>query len=115
MTSDALKADERAVLIGHDWGAYTGYGVVASDPDAFSRLITLAVPPAPALATSMFSYPQIKRSFYIWFIQQVARRSHAVGAGILGVAVGGFGRRDTMLSKIFRGYGNMSPPKRSRG
>ena len=71
MVRRALKADERAVLIGHDWGAYTGYGVVASDPEAFSRLITLAVPPAPALTTSMFSYPQIKRSFYIWFIQQV--------------------------------------------
>jgi len=67
----ALKADARAVLIGHDWGAYTGYGVVASDPGAFSRLVTLAVPPAAALASSMFSYPQIKRSFYIWFIQQV--------------------------------------------
>jgi len=67
----ALKADDRAVLIGHDWGAYTGYGVVSSDPDAFSRLVTLAVPPAPALTGSMFSYAQIKRSFYIWFIQQV--------------------------------------------
>lgn len=68
---DALKADDRAVLIGHDWGAYTGYGVVASDPGAFSRLVTLAVPPAPALAASMFGYAQIRRSFYIWFIQQV--------------------------------------------
>jgi pimeloyl-ACP methyl ester carboxylesterase len=67
----ALKADERAVLIGHDWGAYTGYGTVAHDPQAFSRLVTLAVPPAPALGGSMFSYAQIKRSFYIWFIQQV--------------------------------------------
>lgn len=67
----ALKADKRAVLIGHDWGAYTGYGTVAHDPKAFSRLVTLAVPPAPALGGSMFSYAQIKRSFYIWFIQQV--------------------------------------------
>lgn len=68
---DALDADDRAVLIGHDWGAYTGYGVAASDPGAFSRLVTLAVPPAPALAASMFGYAQIRRSFYIWFIQQV--------------------------------------------
>jgi pimeloyl-ACP methyl ester carboxylesterase len=67
----ALRADERAVLIGHDWGAYTGYGVVGGDPHAFSRLVTLAVPPAPVLAGLMFSYAQIKRSFYIWFIQQV--------------------------------------------
>jgi pimeloyl-ACP methyl ester carboxylesterase len=67
----ALKGDERAVLIGHDWGAYTAYGVVGRDSQAFSRLVTLAVPPAPALSGSMFSYAQIKRSFYIWFIQQV--------------------------------------------
>ncbi|MDT5221598.1 MAG: hypothetical protein QOF15_3703, partial [Mycobacterium sp.] len=36
----------------------------------FCRLVTLAVPPSPALAESMFSYPQLKRSFYVWFIQQ---------------------------------------------
>ena len=63
--------DERAVLIGHDWGANAGYGVVATDPGAFGRFVALAVPPAAALATGIFTYPQLKRSFYIWFIQQV--------------------------------------------
>ncbi|MCV7301160.1 alpha/beta hydrolase [Mycobacterium barrassiae] len=63
--------DERAVLIGHDWGANAGYGVVATDRKAFSRFVALAVPPAVALATGIFTYPQLKRSFYIWFIQQV--------------------------------------------
>jgi pimeloyl-ACP methyl ester carboxylesterase len=67
----ALKADNRAVFIGHDWGAITGYGLVAGDPGAFSRLVALAVPPTPALAGSLFSYAQLKRSFYIWFIQLV--------------------------------------------
>ena len=38
MVRRALKADERAVLIGHDWGAYTGYGVVASDPRCVQSL-----------------------------------------------------------------------------
>jgi pimeloyl-ACP methyl ester carboxylesterase len=66
-----LKADDRAVIIGHDWGAITGYGLVAGDPGAFSRLVALAVPPTPALASSLFSYAQLKRSFYIWFIQLV--------------------------------------------
>ena len=66
----ALKGDARAVFIGHDWGALTGYGVAASDPAAFCRLVTLAVPPTPALGATMFSYAQLKRSFYIWFIQQ---------------------------------------------
>jgi pimeloyl-ACP methyl ester carboxylesterase len=63
-------ADDRAVLVGHDWGAVASYGVVASDPAAFRRLVTLAAPPAGALA-EMFSYRQLKRSFYIWLIQQV--------------------------------------------
>jgi pimeloyl-ACP methyl ester carboxylesterase len=65
------RGDERAVLIGHDWGAHAGYGVVATDPKAFGRFVALAVPPIAALSTVMFSYAQLKRSFYIWFIQQV--------------------------------------------
>ena len=68
---DAHHADDRAVLIGHDWGAIAGYGAVAFDPVAFSRFVALAVPPTAALAARIFSYPQLKRSFYIWFIQQV--------------------------------------------
>lgn len=63
--------DDRAVLIGHDWGANAGYGVVSTDRDAFGRFVALAVPPTAALATAIFSYAQLKRSFYIWFIQQV--------------------------------------------
>jgi pimeloyl-ACP methyl ester carboxylesterase len=63
--------DDRAVLVGHDWGAQAGYGVVATDPDGFSRFVALAVPPVAALAGGLFSYAQLKRSFYIYFIQQV--------------------------------------------
>jgi pimeloyl-ACP methyl ester carboxylesterase len=65
------RAVDRAVLIGHDWGAQAGYGVVATEPTAFVRFVALAVPPIGALAAGMFSYVQLKRSFYIWFIQQV--------------------------------------------
>ena len=65
------QADERAILIGHDWGANAGYGVVATDPTAFGRFVALAVPPVAALTAGMFSYAQVKRSFYVWFIQQV--------------------------------------------
>lgn len=73
-----LNADARAVLIGHDWGAHTAYGLVGVDPGAFGRLVTLAVPPSATLAASMFSYPQLKRSFYIWLIQQVGLAEAAV-------------------------------------
>jgi pimeloyl-ACP methyl ester carboxylesterase len=64
-------ADNHAILVGHDWGANAGYGVVATAPSAFCRFVALAVPPTAALGTSMFTYDQLKRSFYIWLIQQV--------------------------------------------
>ncbi len=63
--------DERAVLVGHDWGANAGYGTVVTDPSAFCRFVALAVPPTAAMDSGLFSYDQLKRSFYIWFIQQV--------------------------------------------
>ena len=59
------------MLIGHDWGANAGYGAVSYAPAAFRRFVSLAVPPTAALGAGLFSYPQLKRSFYIWFIQQV--------------------------------------------
>lgn len=70
-TRRQYRGDDRAVLVGHDWGAIAGYGAVASDGAAFRRFVALAVPPTAALATGIFSYAQLKRSFYIWFIQQV--------------------------------------------
>lgn len=75
-----FRGDERATLIGHDWGANAGYGAVVFGPDAYARLVTLAVPPTSALGPSMFSYRQLKRSFYIWFIQQVGLAEAAFAA-----------------------------------
>ncbi|WP_127784142.1 alpha/beta fold hydrolase [Rhodococcus sp. X156] len=46
----ALGGDERAVLLGHDWGAITAYGVGAFAPTLFARIVTMAVPPIPAMA-----------------------------------------------------------------
>src|SRR3954452_16180163 len=53
----ALDGDERAVLIGHDWGAATAYLAAAHRPDRFARVVTLAVAPGPALA-SPFASPR---------------------------------------------------------
>jgi pimeloyl-ACP methyl ester carboxylesterase len=72
--------DDRAVLIGHDWGAQAGYGVVAAQPGAFSRFVALAVPPVAALAGGLFTHAQLKRSFYIYFIQQVGMAEVALVA-----------------------------------
>src|SRR5262249_14582588 len=45
----ALGGDERAVLIGHDWGAAAVWGVTAREPQRFARYVAIAVPPPPVL------------------------------------------------------------------
>jgi pimeloyl-ACP methyl ester carboxylesterase len=64
----ALGGDERAVLIGHDWGALAGYAAVqAAAP--WRRLVALAVPPPATVAGAFFSYDQLRRSWYMFFFQ----------------------------------------------
>lgn len=63
--------DERALLVGHDWGANAGYGVTVTHPSSFARFVALAVPPTAALGMGILRYAQLRRSFYVWFIQQV--------------------------------------------
>jgi len=61
----ALGADSSAVIIGHDWGAGTAYAAAATFPELWSRLVILAVPPAPAALPLMGTYDQMKRSWYM--------------------------------------------------
>jgi pimeloyl-ACP methyl ester carboxylesterase len=68
---DAVAGDERAVVVGHDWGAMAAYGAAAYAPDRISRVVGMAVPPFGALLGGIFTYAQLKRSFYIWFFQTV--------------------------------------------
>jgi pimeloyl-ACP methyl ester carboxylesterase len=74
----ALGGDERAVLVGHDWGAATAYVLGAHAPHLFRRVVALAVAPAPALL-SPFASParllgdlplvarQLRMSWYMAF------------------------------------------------
>lgn len=73
----ALGGDERAVLIGHDWGALTVYAAALITPGAWRRCVTMSVPPMQVYGGSgaMFAYPQIKRSFYFWFFQMKVAQS----------------------------------------
>jgi pimeloyl-ACP methyl ester carboxylesterase len=66
---EALGGDRRAVLVGHDWGAYAAYGAASLHPDRWRRVVTMAVPPLAASAASFFTYAQMKRSFYIFLFQ----------------------------------------------
>ena len=72
---DALGGDDRAVLIGSDWGAETAYGAAAFAPDRWRRVVTLAVPPL-ALDTKIFAdYDQLKRFFYLFFLKTPSAES----------------------------------------
>lgn len=76
----ALGGDERAVLVGHDWGAAAAYATDAFSPGLFRRVVTLAVPPGPVLLGQLTSprellrnaglLPrQLRRSWYMAFQQ----------------------------------------------
>jgi pimeloyl-ACP methyl ester carboxylesterase len=66
---EALGGGPDAVLIGHDWGAAAAYGAAPAAPDRWSRVVAMAVPPTPVYARFAFAYEQVKRSFYLWFLQ----------------------------------------------
>ena len=66
-----LSPDKPCVLIGQDWGAAIGYGVLAAFPQRVSRAALLAVPhPAQVRATLKKSPKHAVRSFH-WFLFQL--------------------------------------------
>lgn len=70
----ALGGDERAVLIGHDWGAIATWTVTAVEPGRFARYVALAVPPIGGAFSILRSRDaeglrQLRRSWYIGFNQ----------------------------------------------
>lgn len=67
----ALGGDERAVLVGHDWGAITA-NALGAHPDApYRRIVTLAVPPLGAMqgAPVRLGPRQLRLSWYTLFNQ----------------------------------------------
>jgi len=66
---EALRAEEKSVLIGHDWGAIIAYGAAALVPDVWSKMVTMAVPPPDSIANSFMTYDQLQRSWYMFFFQ----------------------------------------------
>lgn len=66
---ERLRGDGPSYLVGHDWGALAAYGAAGWHAEQFAKIVTMAVPPVPAAASTFFSYEQIKRSFYVFFFQ----------------------------------------------
>jgi pimeloyl-ACP methyl ester carboxylesterase len=65
----ALGGGDDAVIIGHDWGALTAYGAVAHHRDNWRRAVTMAVPPSASIGMSLFTYAQLRCSWYTFFFQ----------------------------------------------
>ena len=67
---DHFEGDNRAVLIGHDWGASIAYTAASAEPDRWAKVVGLAVPPGPAFgAAFLTNTAQLKKSWYIFFFQ----------------------------------------------
>jgi len=73
---EALGGDERAALIGHDWGAVATWQVGSVAPERFASYVAMAVPPPGAVVAplkSIGSLPlaarQLKMSWYFLFNQ----------------------------------------------
>lgn len=66
----------RSLLVGHDWGAVAAYATGSARPDAFERIVTLAVPPVGLVLRSARSarglagaLRQLRASGYMAFQQ----------------------------------------------
>jgi pimeloyl-ACP methyl ester carboxylesterase len=66
---ELLGGDERAVIIGHDWGAAATYPATAAEPERWHRAITMAVPPLPIMGRSFLSFAQLRSSWYMFYFQ----------------------------------------------
>jgi len=67
---EALGGDDRAVIIGHDWGASGTYAAATLEPHRWSKVVTLAVPTANAVPVAFLTDPEaVKRSWYMFFFQ----------------------------------------------
>ena len=68
----ALQGDDRAVVVGHDWGGCTANALAAHPESPFARVVSMAVPPFASmrrLGTVRVLPRQARNSWYIAFNQ----------------------------------------------
>jgi pimeloyl-ACP methyl ester carboxylesterase len=68
----AMGGGSDAVLVGHDWGGITANALAAHTDSPFSRVVSLAVPPFPAMRSLRLvrALPrQVRNSWYVGFNQ----------------------------------------------
>lgn len=66
----AALGHDRALVVGHDWGAAAAYAAAVRDPDRVARLVALSVPPPRVFTRNLARHPtQLARSSYMAFFQ----------------------------------------------
>lgn len=80
---EALGGDSHAVIVGHDWGAPSVCGAAIDAPHRWSKVVSMAVPPGPALGAAFLgNLAQVQRSWYMFFFQH-GLSNHVVAANDL--------------------------------
>ena len=64
-----ICGQETCHLVGQDWGAIIGYGLLAAYPELFKRAVLMAVPHPEKVGQSILEAKHIHRSFHWWFFQ----------------------------------------------
>jgi len=64
---EALGGGADAVIIGHDYGAMGAYAASTLEPDRWRKVVAAAVPPGPIVGEAIFTYEQLKLSWYMFF------------------------------------------------
>ncbi len=66
---EALGGDQDAVIIGHDFGAGAANIAATMQPERWSRVVMMSVPPYGRFRPALFEYAQNRRSSYMFFFQ----------------------------------------------
>lgn len=61
--------EERACVVGHDWGAMVAWEVAMRHPDRVTRLGILNVPHPRRMLAGFRTVRQLRRSWYVFFLQ----------------------------------------------
>jgi epoxide hydrolase 4 len=61
--------EQRAYVVGHDWGAAVAYAVAMNHPDVVKRLAILNVPHPTRMLEGLRTLKQLRKSWYMFFFQ----------------------------------------------
>ncbi len=79
--------EEKAIIVGHDWGGALAWAFAAAYPQMTERLIVLNAPHPDALLRELRNPQQLRKSWYIfalqipWLPEYMLGRNHAAAIG----------------------------------